>query len=209
MGIEAKSLGAIFDMFTTTGRDVRGLREGLGIGLSLAKRLIEMQSGSLTAHSDGPGKGSRFVISLPLVTPAAPAAERLPGERPADGAITAVPRRVLLVDDNVDAVSTLSTLLEWNRHEALPLVAEFQPEIVILDIGMAGMNGYEVAKAIRAMPGGGSYVLVALTGWGSVSDRERARAAGFDEHLTKPVDVARIEAILARSSPPRPDRWPR
>ena len=220
MGIEEKSLVAIFDMFTTTGRDVRGLREGLGIGLSLAKRLIEMQAGSLTAHSEGPGRGSRFVITLPLATAAAPPAvdvraadERsrdvstAGAQRQADAAPPAVSRRVLLVDDNVDAASTLSTLLEWNRHEvrvvhsgaeALAVVAQFRPEIIILDIGMAGMNGYEVAKAIRKMPGGGAYVLVALTGWGSVSDRARAKAAGFDEHLTKPVDVARIEAILAR-----------
>jgi PAS domain S-box-containing protein len=204
IGLPAKSLSYIFEMFTRVGSSAAGKNEGLGIGLNLVRRLVELHAGHVEARSQGSGQGSTFLVTLPLA-----GASQLPEleARRVDGdaANRNNPIRIMLVDDNVDAVETLSMLLEGDSHrilvahsgkEALRSIAEFKPEIVFLDIGMPEMNGYEVSQAIRAMPDAGSPVLVALTGWGGASDRERTFQAGFNAHLTKPADVAAIEEMV-------------
>jgi len=203
VGIAREALNRVFEMFTRVGRETSGAHAGLGIGLNLARRLVEMHGGKLVASSEGPGKGSHFLMTLPLAEPWATehVAEDL---RPPKAAPSAV--RVLLVDDNVDAVASLSLLLQLGAHttqvahtgaEALRLVAEFKPDIVLLDLGLPGMNGYEVARAIRSKPELGRPFLVAVTGWGAPEDRLRSKQAGLDEHLTKPVDISVIELLLA------------
>jgi PAS domain S-box-containing protein len=204
IGLPAKSLSCIFEMFTRVGTSASGTNEGLGVGLNLVRRLVELHAGHVEARSQGAGQGSTFLVTLPLA--GASQLHELEARRVSgDAANKNNPIRIMLVDDNVDAVDTLSMLLEGDSHrilvahsgkEALHSIAEFKPEIVFLDIGMPEMNGYEVAQAIRAMPDAGSPVLVALTGWGGVSDRERTCQAGFNAHLTKPADVAAIEEMV-------------
>ena len=202
MGIAREALNRIFEMFTRVGRDTSGAHAGLGIGLNLARRLVEMHGGQLVASSEGRGKGSHFLITLPLAEPKTVehAPEDLPPPEAARGAV-----RVLLVDDNVDAAASLSLLLQLGGHttqvahsgiEALRLVAEFKPEIVLLDLGLPGMDGYEVARTIRSRPELGRLFLVAVTGWGAPEDRLKSKQSGFDEHLTKPVDISMIELLL-------------
>jgi PAS domain S-box-containing protein len=218
VGIAREALNRIFDMFTRVGRETPGTHDGLGIGLNLARRLAEMHDGEVVASSEGRGKGSHFIVTLPLVEPAegqSNTEERLPPPGDSRSAV-----RALLVDDNADAADSLSLLLQLGGHttciardgpEALKVVTEFKPDIVLLDIGLPGMTGYDVARAIRRMPELGSPLLVAVTGWGAPEDRLRSKEAGFDEHLTKPVDISMIELILtalvARQSR-RPDGKP-
>jgi PAS domain S-box-containing protein len=202
VGIARETLNRIFDMFTRVGRETAGAHAGLGIGLNLARRLVEMHGGHLVASSEGLGKGSHFLIALPLAEPKK--VERSPGDlRPPEAPRGAV--RVLIVDDNVDAAATLSLLLQLGGHttrvaytgsEALRLAAEFKPDIVLLDLGLPGMNGYEVARAIRARPELGHPFLAAITGWGAPEDRLKSKESGIDEHLTKPVDISMIELLL-------------
>ena len=215
VGIAREALSRIFEMFTRVGRETRGAYAGLGVGLNLARRLVEMHGGQLVASSEGLGKGSHFLITLPLAEPKA--VERTPDDlRPPGAARGAV--RVLLVDDNVDAAASLSLLLQLGGHttqvahsgpEALRLADEFKPEIVLLDLGLPGMNGYEVAHAIRARPELGRPLLVAVTGWGAPEDRLKSKQSGFDEHLTKPVDISMIELLLTTlPAPQNPDGTP-
>ena len=203
VGIAREGLNHIFDMFTRVGRETPGAHAGLGIGLNLARRLVEMHGGHLVASSEGLGKGSHFLITLPLAEPKA--MEHMPADHPPPEAVRGTVR-VLLVDDNVDAAASLSLLLQLGGHttqvahsgpEALRLAAEFKPDIVLLDLGLPSMNGYEVARAIRARPELGRPFLVAVTGWGAPEDRLKSKASGFDEHLTKPVDISMIELLLA------------
>jgi PAS domain S-box-containing protein len=209
IGIGPEALDQIFEMFTATGRDVDGTRAGLGIGLNLARRLVELHNGKLIATSAGLGEGSVFVVTLPLAEPTTlNSTKSAPIPEPAAQHV-----RALIVDDNVDAAESLSLLLNLEGHttsiasngvDALGKVSEFKPDIVLLDIGLPGMNGYDVARAIRALPGTESTpFLVAITGWGSEEDRRRSASAGFDEHLTKPVDISMIELLLTtlRSRP--------
>jgi PAS domain S-box-containing protein len=202
VGIARDALNRIFEMFTRVGREAKNTHTGLGIGLNLARRLVEMHDGQLVAMSEGLGKGSRFVITLPL---AESQEDESAAENPAEPARSR-PIRALIVDDNVDAAASLSLLLQLAGHaictahngaDALKLAPEFKPDVVILDIGMPGMNGYEVARALRASPEVGHPVLVALTGWGGPEDRRQSKAAGFDEHLTKPVDISMVELVFA------------
>jgi PAS domain S-box-containing protein len=203
VGIPGEALNSIFEMFTRVGRNEYGIHGGLGIGLHLARRLVEMHDGRLIALSEGPGKGSHFLVTLPV-------AESIDEEQMSDDRQTsaAAPRaaRVLLVDDNVDAAVSLSLLLQLGGHttqvahsgsQALERVAEFKPDVVLLDLGLPGMSGYEVARAIRATPQIRQPVLVALTGWGAPEDRLKSKQAGLDEHLTKPVDISMIEHMLS------------
>jgi signal transduction histidine kinase/CheY-like chemotaxis protein len=202
IGIGPEALEQIFEMFTS-GRHADGTRAGLGIGLNLARRLVELHNGDLSAQSDGHGHGSDFVVTLPLAEPTTP---NLTKSAPASGQGVQQRVRALIVDDNVDAAESLSLLLELEGHktsianngpEALGKVSEFKPDIVLLDIGLPGMNGYDVARAIRDLPGAERLpLLVAITGWGSEEDRRRSASAGFDEHLTKPVDISMIELLL-------------
>jgi PAS domain S-box-containing protein len=209
VGIAREALNRIFEMFTRVGRETSRTHAGLGIGLNLARRLVEMHDGQLVASSEGRGKGSHFLITLPLADPKTvePASE---DPRPPQAPRGAV--RVLLVDDNVDATASLSLLLQLGGHttqvahsgiEALRLVAEFKPEIVLLDLGLPGMNGYEVAHAIRARPELRRPFLVAVTGWGAPEDRLKSKQSGFDEHLTKPVDISMIELLLTTLPAPQ------
>jgi CheY-like chemotaxis protein len=202
MGIARETLNRIFDMFTRVGRESPGAHAGLGIGLNLARRLVEMHGGRIIASSEGLGKGSHFLITLPLAEPKAVEHPREDHRSPevAQGAV-----RVLIVDDNVDAAASLSLLLQLGGHttrvahsgsEALRVAAEFKPGIVLMDLGLPDMNGYEVARAMRARPELGHPFLAAVTGWGAPEDRLKSKDSGFDEHLTKPVDISMIELLL-------------
>ena len=200
VGIAADVLPTIWGMFTQIRASLDRSQGGLGVGLALVKRLVEMHGGSVAADSPGPGRGSTFRVRLPL----AEAESSAP--RPAAPTPPTRSRRVLVVDDNVDAAETLSMLLDLLGHrattvysgpEALPAALREAPEIVFLDIGLPGMSGYEVAARLRAEPATAGALLVALTGWGTDTDLQRSWEAGFDRHLTKPVDVTALAEVLA------------
>jgi len=198
-GIPPDLLPHVFDLFVQGRRTPDRAAGGLGIGLSVAKRLVEMHGGRIVAQSDGAGRGATFTIRLPLSSvPAAASAEAAPVKSP--------PRRILVVDDNADAANTLVLLLQYEGHVVEAVydsrhvagrVAAFAPEFVLLDIGLPGMDGYEVARRLRSRPDGGNLRLVALTGYGQPEDRTRALQAGFNEHLVKPVDLPSLERLLA------------
>jgi PAS domain S-box-containing protein len=210
VGIPAGQLERVFQLFAQVGRTIDRSQGGLGIGLSLVRSLVELHGGSVTAHSDGAGQGSTFTIRVPCLPE---------GGAPSDGpAATQAPAgareglRVLLADDNVDAAETMSAVLEMSGHqvrtvysgpEALRAAPAFAPDVMLLDIGMPGMSGYELAQALRADARYDNTVLVALTGWGSETDKAQAMQAGFDHHLTKPVDHEALEPLL-RSVASRP-----
>jgi two-component system, chemotaxis family, CheB/CheR fusion protein len=177
---------------------------GLGIGLTLAKNLVELHGGTLEAYSAGIGQGSEFVVRLPILVEA----PKLPQLEPAVGVprVTTV-RRVLVVEDNRDSIESLTMLLNlagYETHaakdglEATEAAATFRPDVILLDIGLPKLNGYEVARKIREQPWGRDMVLVALTGWGQEEDRRRSQEAGFNHHLTKPVDPDTLSKLLAR-----------
>lgn len=204
IGIPAASLPAVFEMFTQVGSNMGRAQGGLGIGLTLVRRLVELHGGSVAVSSSGIGKGSAFVVRLPLAAleHAAPAMHAACAER-----AVAKSLRVLIVDDNRDAAEGLSDLLELCEHitrvandgyQALQIAQEFLPEVVFLDIGMPGKNGYEVARELRTMPGMKNAVLVALTGWGGEDDRMRSREAGFNYHLIKPVGFVEVNGLLSK-----------
>jgi PAS domain S-box-containing protein len=207
VGIAADSLKSVFDMFKQVDRHVGRAQGGLGIGLSLVRRLVEMHGGSVTATSAGAGQGSTFEVRLPLAASAAtPALAANLGI--ASAATSQRPGlRILVVDDNVDAALTLSMILDVSGHTtrvahdgvaALKAAGEFLPQVAFLDIGMPGMNGYETASAMRRTPGLENVMLVALTGWGTESDRLRSSDAGFDHHLTKPAQPGAVQELLAK-----------
>jgi CheY-like chemotaxis protein len=203
-GIPTSQLDAVFEMFTQVDRTLDRSRGGLGIGLSLVRRLVELHGGTVTAHSLGVGTGSTFTVRLPMVTPDAnegPDAD-LKTNSPATRRLN-----ILVVDDNRDLADGLSALLAHHGHRvktayngggALEMADGFHLDIVFCDIGMAGANGHEVARALRAGVGGKALLLVAVTGWGSQEDRRLSFDAGFDIHLTKPVSAEQVEGILAR-----------
>jgi len=205
VGIAADALEGVFEMFSQIGRTVDRSQGGLGIGLSLVRRMVELHGGTVSAASPGANAGSVFTVRLPLAgMPASEAAAPQDARpRPADAEAGV---KVLVVDDNIDAAVTLSMLLETSGysthvahdgHQALAAVHDFLPRIAFLDIGMPGMSGYDTARAIRAVPALAGMTLVALTGWGADSDRQRSKEAGFDHHLTKPVPLAVVEELLA------------
>jgi PAS domain S-box-containing protein len=200
IGIPAEMLPCVFDMFTQVGRSIERAQGGLGVGLALVRRLVEMHGGSVAAESSGHGRGSTFVVQIPLAEVAAPVATRT--EDPARGAAEL---KILVVDDNVDAAEMLGMLLELRGYHtrlahtgpaALDADADFQPAVIFLDIGLPGLNGYQVAQRLRASARVPQPVLVALTGWGTDEDRRQAKAAGFDGHLVKPVDIQQLEATI-------------
>lgn len=202
IGISPENLGEVFEIFVQLDRTGAGAQQGLGLGLTLAKRLVDLHGGTLDARSDGPGKGSEFTVTLPTAGPSQPLTV-LPGP---NAALAPRSLRVLIVDDNVDAAQTLSMLLTSQGHEcrlahegidALRLASEFQPEVALLDIGLPGLSGYEISRQIRKQEWGASALLIAITGWGQDSDRKRALQAGFNHHLTKPVDHQRLHQILS------------
>ena len=204
IGIPEEMLPSIFEMFTQVDRSLERAQGGLGIGLTLAKRLVEMHGGAIAAHSAGPGRGSEFTIRLPIAAEAPRALPRhdLQEERVRSGA----PLRILVVDDNRDAAATLALLLELTGHdvrtahdglEALAMASEFRPDVVLLDIGLPKLNGYEVARRIRRQPRGQGVVLIAITGWGQEEDKRQSQDAGFDQHIVKPVDPGTLLKLLA------------
>ena len=214
VGIATEALPEVFEMFTQVGRNRDRSQGGLGIGLALVRRLVELHGGSVTVESPGNGGGSTFTVRLPLAE--APK-EREGPDLPAGGRDAAHARRVLVVDDNADAAESLAALLELSGHatrvandgdEALRVAREFSPEIVFLDIGMPGKDGYEVAKELRASAQTRQAVLVALTGWGARDDRVRSRMAGFDHHLTKPAGLEAVDHLLAHIADPRMSQDP-
>lgn len=205
IGIAPQDLPRIFHLFSQVRRRQEGVGDGLGIGLSLVRKLVERHGGTVEAESAGLGQGSTFTVRLPLIADG-PIATAAP-----EGSVLAVTepggRRVLVVDDNVDAAESLAVLLGVLGHPtevvhtgtaALEAARRFQPEVVFLDIGLPGVDGFEVARQLRAEPVTAGAVLVALTGWGSEEDKRRSRAAGFDFHITKPADPADVQHILAR-----------
>jgi CheY-like chemotaxis protein len=181
-------------------RSTRRSQGGLGIGLTLVKSLVQMHGGSVEARSEGPGLGSEFIVRLPLLNEAA-----LPQE--SQRRIQPLPqRRILIVDDSRDGGESLAMLLRvlgaevalaHSGRQALERVASFNPDVVLLDIGMPGMDGYEVARRIRANPAHRNMQLIALTGWGQDEDRQRSAAAGFNHHLVKPADVDKLRQLLS------------
>jgi PAS domain S-box-containing protein len=206
IGIPENMLERIFDMFIQVDTSLDRAQGGLGIGLQLVKRIIEMHGGSVIAHSAGLGKGSEFVVRLPVVLTPESGTRPIVGSRGEDS-----PRRILVADDNSDAADTLAMMLRMMGHdvcvardgvEAVDEGSRFHPEIALLDIGMPRLNGFETARRIRATEWGRHIVLVALTGWGQEEDRRRSQEAGFDHHMVKPVELATLEGVLAQ--PPRP-----
>jgi CheY-like chemotaxis protein len=202
MGIGGEALPHVFDMFYQANDTGEARGSGLGIGLTLAKMLIEMHEGTICAESAGPRTGSTFTVRLPLV----PAAQVLASEASGSVSDFANRHRVLIVDDNTDAAETLRLLITtlwggevhtaFNGPDALALAAEVRPEVVLLDLGMPGMDGYEVARRLRRQPWGRDLLLIALTGWGQDHDRRLASEAGFDRHMTKPAEPEGLRAVL-------------
>ncbi|MES2189025.1 MAG: PAS domain-containing protein [Pseudomonadota bacterium] len=208
IGMDPGSISHMFEMFSRGNRDSARNQGGLGIGLALARRLTEMHHGTLEARSEGLGKGTEFTICLPL----AQTGEDDSTEQPADD-VRLDKTRVLVVDDNLDAGDTLAVILDMlgaevrvarNGIEALQTFAAYKPSVVLLDIGMPGMNGYEVARAIRSRFAAHPTVLVALTGWGQEDDRRRASEAGFDHHLLKPAEIESLQQLLSDIEGARP-----
>ena len=207
-GIGPELLPSVFDMFAQGGRSTDSLHGGLGIGLALVRRLVEQHGGTVTAESAGPGRGSAFHVGLPLDSP--PQQAPAPAATPAPVAAPPEPvrrLRVLVADDNADSAETLAMVLETEGHElqiahdgaeALRMALDWRPDVAILDIGMPGLDGHEVAEALRRTPGLEGIALLAVTGWGSPEDRARSAASGFDVHLTKPVDPLQVLQVLAR-----------
>ncbi len=203
IGINSEMLPRIFDLFTQVNQHDERSQGGLGIGLTVVRSLIEMHGGSVVARSDGPGQGSEFLIRLPVLT--RPRRGEVHDE-PTRPAVEPVRRRVLIVDDNNDSARSLARVIgrigghevrtAHDGREGIELVESFQPDIVILDIGLPGMNGYEVARRLRALPGGDRLFLVAMTGYGQEEDRRRSRDAGFDRHLVKPVAVEALSELF-------------
>jgi CheY-like chemotaxis protein len=199
-GITPELLPRIFDLFTQSDQSLDRAPGGLGIGLTLVKRLVELHGGRVEAYSAGPGQGAEFVVRLPPATEceAEPLPEALP-VRAASGL------KVLLVDDNTDATESLALLLKMAGHEvrtaasgsaALKIAQSFLPNAIVLDIGLPRMNGYKVAQRLRAAPATAHALLIALTGYGQAKDRRRAEASGFDHHLVKPVNLNELLAVL-------------
>jgi len=211
VGIPTAQLPHVFEIFLQVDKAWERMQGGLGIGLSLVKGFVEMHGGRVEVHSDGPGKGSEFVVRLPLA-----AVEPRPESRPTkDGGEEARPsasanRRILVVDDIRDNADSLALLLRLMGHEiataydgleAVEAAGTFRPDVILLDIGLPKMDGNEAARRIRAQPWGKAMVLIALTGWGQEEDRLRSAAAGFDHHLVKPVDPVGLKQLLAELAP--------
>jgi signal transduction histidine kinase/ActR/RegA family two-component response regulator len=203
VGIDPRALPHLFELFQQGPAGREGAQGGLGIGLALARRLVEMHGGTVQAFSEGAGRGSEFRVSLPVV------AGEPRASRPAPSAVLdkepAAPLQVLVVDDNVDSADMLAAMVEMLAHEvrvehdgpgALQAAEMWRPRVGLLDIGLPGMDGYEVARRLRANPETASMLLVAITGWGQEDDRRRAREAGFDAHFTKPADPDALRDLL-------------
>jgi PAS domain S-box-containing protein len=213
IGIPPAMLETVFGMFTQVDRTLEKTTGGLGIGLSLVKGLVEMHGGTIEAHSEGEGRGSEFAVRLPIATSVVSRAEADPPNAEANGVMPSGFRRILVVDDNVDAADSLGQLLELLGHEVrtaydgeagVEAAREFLPCVVLCDIAMPKVNGYDAARRIRTQPWGKRMMLVALTGWGHEDDRQKSAEAGFDHHLVKPVETSALMKLLSRSTAPTP-----
>lgn len=202
IGIPPQMLPRVFELFTQVDPSLDRAQGGLGIGLTVVRKLAEMHGGSVSAASDGPGKGSEFVVRLPL------AAEEPESEAAATHGTANRPLRILVVDDNVDMAQSLAGLLQraghttataHDGHAALETARRFRPEVIVLDIGLPGLDGYSVAEALRREPELAGARLVAISGYGAANDRDRTKAAGFDDHLVKPVDFGQLVSVISKS----------
>lgn len=203
VGIATDQLSGIFQMFSQVQSSLERSQGGLGIGLTLVKRLVELRGGRIEAHSDGPGNGSEFIVRLPLVVEASGPLS------PAEGNEDKAPKsllRILIVDDNRDSADSLGVLLRIIGNEirtaedgakGVKLAGEFRPDVVLMDIGLPKLNGYEACQSIREQEWGIRMVLIAVTGWGQDEDRRRSHEAGFDHHMVKPVDPHALMKLLA------------
>jgi signal transduction histidine kinase/CheY-like chemotaxis protein len=214
IGIAADQLPRVFDMFMQVNTSLERTQGGLGIGLTLAKTLVELHGGTLGVHSSGPGQGSEFVVRLPLASNEWRVTSDENKEAAGDvlaphPSPLAAKRRILVVDDNEDSAESLTVLLKLSGNEtqtaydgleAVEAAATFRPDVILLDIGLPELNGYEVARKIREQPWGKKMALVALTGWGQEEDRRRSQEVGLNHHLTKPVDPAALTKLLVSLS---------
>ena len=203
IGIAPELRESIFDMFVQADNRLEREMGGLGIGLTLVRHFVEMMAGAVRALSDGPGRGSEFVVVLPVVARQLVGQHAEPSHQPRMKARDGL--RIMVVDDSRDSADSMSSLLRTfgndvavanSGAEALEQLAVRSAEVVLLDIGMPGMNGYEVARRIRADPGAKDVLLIAVTGWGQASDRKLSREAGFDHHLVKPVNIDMLLSAL-------------
>ncbi len=205
IGIPAEMLPRVFEMFTQVDNSLERAQGGLGIGLTLVKRIVEMHRGTIEARSEGRNQGSSFIVRLPLATVPA-TGHSAPSTNGTGSQVVKSDRRILVVDDNRDSLESLSTLLRMLGNEvrtapdglkAVEVAAEFVPEVVLLDLGLPRLNGFDAARRIRELPCGKDMYIIALTGWGQAEDRRRSREAGFNLHLVKPVDPTALEELLA------------
>ena len=206
IGIGPETLPRVFDLFAQGDRSLARAQGGLGIGLTLVRSLVEMHGGVVGVHSEGPGRGAEFLVRLPIIAEPAPSGHEAPGGPGREPQ----PRRVLVVDDNIDSATSLARVLGLWGHdvsiahggpEAIEMAVAGRPDLILLDIGLPGMDGYEVAAHLRARPDAGTPTLVALTGYGQEDDRRRSREAGIEHHLVKPVDLDELQALLERVVP--------
>jgi len=204
IGIAADKLEAVFEMFGQGGAPAALREGGLGVGLALARGLVELHGGTLVARSPGLDQGAEFIVRLPLGVRSIPAAAARSSEPP----LTHEPTRVLVIDDNVDAADSLAQLLSLRGHEVrtayggedgVACAASFRPNLVLLDLGMPGVDGYEAARRMRALDGGADFTLVAVSGWGQAADRRRTEAGGIDYHRTKPLEEAQLRPAFAEA----------
>jgi CheY-like chemotaxis protein len=209
IGISQEFLPKVFELFTQVHSKSERAQGGLGIGLALVRRLVEMHGGTVTARSDGIGSGTEFTVRIPAL--GAEKVVRTQASEPAAIAVTA-PRRILVADDNHDAAESLTVRLQLAGHEvraardgleALEVGMDFKPDIVLLDLGMPEMDGCEAARRMRLSSWGKSVTLIALTGWGQQQDRERTADAGFDLHLVKPVSESQLFDAIASAGQKR------
>jgi CheY-like chemotaxis protein len=202
IGIDPAQLPKVFEMFTRIDDSADRAPEGLGVGLPLAQSLVQLHGGTIEAKSNGRGRGSEFVIRLPLSQLFPDAGRPI---QQADSDAPSRPRRILVVDDHVDAAESMAAMLQLQGHEVvvahsglktLEVVESFEPDVVLLDIGLPGINGYEVARRLRATALGKNLLIIAMTGWGAEDDRKRSRDAGFNHHLTKPVEPESLIRLI-------------
>jgi CheY-like chemotaxis protein/two-component sensor histidine kinase len=200
-GIPPNKLGRVFDMFMQVDGNSERSQGGLGIGLTLVKRLTEMHGGTIEARSEGEGRGSEFIVRLPVVVHAASAADSHPQALPP----SPTKQRIVIVDDNRDNADSLAMLLELTGNEtfmahdgveALAAIEKHRPQVVLLDIGLPRLDGHEVCRRVRQQPWGKDIVMIALTGWGQEDDRRKSEEAGFNGHLVKPVDYEKLSSLL-------------
>jgi CheY-like chemotaxis protein/anti-sigma regulatory factor (Ser/Thr protein kinase) len=208
IGIPSTMLSHVFEMFVQIDQSLERTKGGLGIGLTLVKRIVEMHGGTVTANSEGLGKGSEFIVQLPVTEEAAPNQTNPSTSDPPSRAASR--QKILVVDDNVDGAQSLAMMLRVLGNEtrtahdglkAIDAAAEFLPDVILLDIGLPLLNGYDVCRQIRAHAWSKDTLIIALTGWGQDKDREQSAKAGFDHHLVKPVDLTALQNLLAARQP--------